>query len=83
MAATGANPMSMIAFLAQLRLRPRISLARRIARLVALHRTRRALALLEPHLLRDIGLEAQTARREAARRAWDAPEHWFDRLPPR
>ena len=75
--------MSLIAFLAQLRLRPRISLAHRLARLIALQRTRRALGRLDPHLLRDIGLEAQTARREAARRVWDAPDHWFDRLPPR
>lgn len=74
--------MSLMAFLAHLRVRPRIPFARRLAGLIALHRARRALGLLDPHLLHDIGLDAQTARHEAARRAWDAPEHWFDRRGP-
>lgn len=74
--------MSMIALLAQLRLRPRIPFARRMARLIELRRTRRALDLLDPHLLHDIGLDAQAARQEAARRLWDAPEHWFDHRRP-
>ncbi len=74
--------MSLLAFLAHLRARPRISFARRLFALMALRRSRRALDLLDPHLLNDIGLDAQTARHEAARSAWDAPEHWFDRRGP-
>lgn len=70
--------MSLIAFLARLSARRRIPLARRLAGLIALRRSRRALDLLDPHLLRDIGLEAREARLEAARRAWDAPARWFD-----
>ncbi|WP_146585505.1 DUF1127 domain-containing protein [Puniceibacterium confluentis] len=34
------------------------------------HRTRRALARLEPHLLRDIGLDSLAARHEASRMFW-------------
>ncbi|SNR70605.1 DUF1127 domain-containing protein [Puniceibacterium sediminis] len=34
------------------------------------HRTRKALARLEPHLLKDIGLDSQTARHEASRMFW-------------
>ena len=34
------------------------------------HRTRKALAKLEPHMLRDIGVSAFAARREAGRMFW-------------
>ena len=42
----------------------------------ALRRERRALGDLDPHLLKDIGLTAHEARREARRPVWDAPETW-------
>lgn len=41
-----------------------------------LARERAALARLDPHLLRDIGLTDEEARREAGRSAWDVPDHW-------
>ncbi len=34
------------------------------------HRTRNALAKLEPHMLRDIGVSASAARRETERMFW-------------
>ncbi len=34
-------------------------------------RQRRHLALLDEHLLRDVGIDRMTARQEASRRAWD------------
>ncbi len=34
------------------------------------HRTRKALARLEPHLLKDIGLDSHAARHEASRMFW-------------
>ncbi|HMO09510.1 MAG TPA: DUF1127 domain-containing protein [Paracoccaceae bacterium] len=56
---------------------PRSSgLFRRIARLLALRRSRARLADLDPHLLRDIGLTQDEAQAEARRPAWDAPLHW-------
>lgn len=76
------------------RLAPSITLAPRpsrpgiLARLVAavaLRRSRRSLGDLDDHLLRDVGLSREDARREAARPAWDAldeapwdaPAHWL------
>jgi len=47
---------------------------RRVALWRALARERRALATLDPRLLRDIGLDAGDAAREADRPFWDAPE---------
>ncbi|WP_422032915.1 DUF1127 domain-containing protein [Roseovarius sp.] len=44
---------------------------------LSLNRQRRALAQLDPRLLRDVGLTEDAARAEAARRFWDAPRHWF------
>lgn len=46
--------------------------------MLALHRSRRRLARLEPHLLRDIGRTEAEARAEARRLPWDAPAHWHD-----
>ncbi|MDX5401835.1 MAG: DUF1127 domain-containing protein [Rhodobacterales bacterium] len=40
------------------------------------HRSRKALARLDPRLLRDIGLTREEALDEAARPIWDAPLHW-------
>lgn len=45
--------------------------------LVALRRSRSRLAMLDAHLLRDIGLTYEQARNEADRPLWDAPPHWY------
>lgn len=57
---------------------PRLSLPRRIWQALMLARTRRALARLDDHLLRDIGLSREQAEAETRRRLWDAPSHWQD-----
>ncbi|MCW1917353.1 DUF1127 domain-containing protein [Rhodobacter sp. KR11] len=67
-----------------LRLRARRLATRRrfwhiIARALALHQSRKGLAALDAHMLRDIGLTAEEARREATRPLWDAPDHWQKR----
>lgn len=41
-----------------------------------LYRQRRALAALDDHQLRDLGLTRAQAEAEAARPLWDAPAHW-------
>jgi uncharacterized protein YjiS (DUF1127 family) len=54
-------------------------LARFPARLAAaarLARSRKGLARLDAHLLRDIGLTSAEAQAEADRPVWDAPSHW-------
>lgn len=43
---------------------------------IAVRRTRKALARLDAHLLRDIGLSVEEARREAERGLWDTPVDW-------
>lgn len=50
-----------------------------LPRALRLHRSRRDLLQLEPHLLRDIGLTPEQAAREAMRPIWDAPEAWSAR----
>ena len=55
------------------------SLASAIRLRLELWRTRRALARLDPHLLKDIGLSAQQARHEADLTVWDVPANWSDR----
>ena len=45
----------------------------------ALARSRRALARLDDHLLRDIGLSRHEAETEAERPLWTAPPHWRQR----
>jgi uncharacterized protein YjiS (DUF1127 family) len=42
----------------------------------ALARQRARLGQLDDHMLRDIGLTRGQAETEAARPAWDAPDHW-------
>jgi len=42
-----------------------------------LRRTRRRLAELDDHLLRDIGVSRAEALTEANRKGWDAPDHWY------
>ena len=47
-----------------------------LARFTHLARERRALARLDRHKLKDIGLDAAAASRESGRDFWDAPDHW-------
>ncbi len=54
----------------------RLRLLRRLAQMQALFHQRRSLALLDDHLLRDIGLTPEQARAESDRPIWDAPPHW-------
>ncbi|KAA9010201.1 DUF1127 domain-containing protein [Histidinibacterium aquaticum] len=44
--------------------------------LLGLYRQRRALARLDASGLRDIGVSASDAAREAARPVWDVPAGW-------
>lgn len=50
----------------------------RLGALRALLRQRRALSALDTHLLEDIGVSSEAARREASRPVWDVPETWRD-----
>ncbi|WP_136636561.1 DUF1127 domain-containing protein [Pseudooceanicola onchidii] len=45
--------------------------------LLALSRSRQALADLDARALEDIGVTASEARREAARPVWDVPTSWL------
>jgi uncharacterized protein YjiS (DUF1127 family) len=47
-----------------------------LAGFLALRRSRRHLARLDDHILRDIGLSRAEAEAEAIRPLWDAPPHW-------
>ena len=49
----------------------------RLRQMLALSRSRRDLARLDDHLLRDIGLSSSEAEAEASRRDWDVPPHWL------
>ena len=53
-----------------------VRLPLRVLSAAALARSRRGLARLDDHLLRDIGLTRTEALKEARRRDWDAPSHW-------
>jgi len=55
---------------------PRPGLWGRALRALFVARQRRALATLEDHLLRDIGLDREQALAEARLSIWDAPGHW-------
>ncbi len=48
----------------------------RVLSAAALARSRRSLARLDDHLLRDIGLTRAEAAKEAGHKTWDAPSHW-------
>jgi uncharacterized protein YjiS (DUF1127 family) len=48
----------------------------RLAAASRLARSRKSLARLDAHLLRDIGLTSAEARIEADRPVWDPPLHW-------
>ena len=41
-----------------------------------LYKQRKALALLDDAMLRDIGVNREQANSEANRPVWDAPKHW-------
>lgn len=43
----------------------------------AIWRERRALAAMEAHRLKDLGLSRDAAEIEAKRTAWDAPDRWL------
>lgn len=51
--------------------------ARRLRLWTGLLKQRKALSELDDHLLRDIGITPEAARREARRPPWDAPDHWL------
>lgn len=53
-----------------------LRLAGRLLDMVALHRQRHSLALLDDAMLRDIGLTREEANTEATRPLWDVPRHW-------
>lgn len=55
---------------------PYLNLRRVLIRAGQLRRSRSALAQLDAHALRDIGLSGQDAQNEARRPVWDAPEFW-------
>lgn len=44
--------------------------------ILSLRRERKRLALLDDHLLRDLGLTKREAEEEASRAMWDVPHHW-------
>ncbi len=56
--------------------RPRASILKTIAHLIAVHRQRKALASMDDIALNDIGVSRTQAEREASRPIWDAPETW-------
>lgn len=47
-----------------------------LVQLSALARSRKGLARLDDHLLRDIGLTRDQADAESIRPIWDVPPHW-------
>lgn len=56
----------------------RASLWSRLWQQIELNKQRRGLSKLPPHILRDIGLSADEARKEANRPLWDVPSTWRD-----
>ena len=48
----------------------------RLGRLMALWRSRKALAALTPDQLADVGIDPAAAQAEARRAPWDVPAHW-------
>lgn len=49
----------------------------RLRGMLAVRAQRRALARLDEHALRDIGLTRDTALSEASRPIWDVPPYWL------
>ena len=56
----------------------RFSLIETVKQMAALRAERRALAGLDAAALKDIGISFAEAQTEAARPAWDAPNHWHN-----
>lgn len=54
----------------------KVSLWSRLSAALAVHRQRQALAALDDHVLRDLGLSRDAALAEANRPLWDVPRHW-------
>lgn len=52
---------------------------RRIRLALAARNQRRALARLDDHRLRDLGLDHALVARECAKPLWDVPAHWLQR----
>jgi uncharacterized protein YjiS (DUF1127 family) len=55
---------------------PALSILALLHHSLDLKRSRGRLALLDDHLLRDIGLTREAAESEAERPLWDVPTHW-------
>lgn len=55
---------------------PRRSASTSLGKMVSLARQRQQLKDLDAHLLADLGISADDARREAARSFWDVPAYW-------
>lgn len=56
--------------------RRRFSIWAMLVQMHRLARQRQVLATLEPDQLRDIGISAYDAKKEADRPVWDIPSHW-------
>ncbi|GAA3853238.1 DUF1127 domain-containing protein [Celeribacter arenosi] len=52
------------------------SIVSRVVTALKLARTRQSLSKLDDHMLADIGLTREEARRESERPLWDAPRSW-------
>lgn len=48
----------------------------RLAHLLAVHSSRTRLAMLDDHMLRDVGITREQAESELGRPLWDAPAGW-------
>ena len=55
---------------------PKQGLFPKVVQMMALARQRRMLRNLDIRLLDDIGVDADAARQEAQRPAWDVPANW-------
>lgn len=55
---------------------PLRNIGRTLRARLTLWRTRRALARLDAHLLKDIGVTPEQARHEAEQTIWDVPANW-------
>ena len=53
-----------------------VGILARLHQSLSLGRQRRALARLERHQLRDIGISSGQAHAESTRPIWDSPQHW-------
>jgi|LULL01.1.fsa_nt_gb uncharacterized protein YjiS (DUF1127 family) len=70
-------PMASLSRSASLGLSRSFSLIGTTLSLLALSRSRQALADLDARALEDIGIDATQAKREATRPVWDVPCNWL------